>query len=455
MSGEATWPVPPLTVPPAAEADLRVVAAAESVRLFCDRARLARPGFSLAEGNAGGWRDLPPARRHTARAWSWPRPGQRADRPAAGGQARQQVPAAVRRQPGRPAAAPDPGAAIEWSHDLLSEPEQVCLRRLAIFAGGCTHRRGRGGLPDAALPAGGVFETVTALIDRSLLTTEERCRQHALRDARVRSTSTRRGSSAAGGGAGLSRRHTPWLTELRGPGRPGGPDQASLDGPARYRGLGTSGSGSTGAWGAWGPPGSSSAHGSGRAPWPRSGWCAAPPPRRRWLDAALAGAGPGADRPAAAGDALDGAGQLASVQADTTRPARLQRESLAIWREPRRRPRRSPVAWATSARPRTSAASTRRPGPVHRGARPGRAGGCVGQHGPVPERPGQARPAPDDLAQATAYYTAEHGQVPASGDLRRATLILGNLGVVAFNAGDFDLATRPAAEHLANARQAG
>jgi predicted ATPase len=29
-------------------------------------------------------------------------------------------------------------ATIQWSHDLLTEPEQVLFRRLAIFAGGCT-----------------------------------------------------------------------------------------------------------------------------------------------------------------------------------------------------------------------------------------------------------------------------------------------------------------------------
>jgi predicted ATPase/class 3 adenylate cyclase len=29
-------------------------------------------------------------------------------------------------------------AAIEWSHDLLAEPDRVLLRRLAVFAGGCT-----------------------------------------------------------------------------------------------------------------------------------------------------------------------------------------------------------------------------------------------------------------------------------------------------------------------------
>ena len=51
----------------------------------------------------------------------------------------------------------------------------------------------------------------------------------------------------------------------------------------------------------------------------------------------------------------------------------------------------------------------------------------------------------DDQAQATAYYTESMARFREAGDLRRATLILGNLGVVAFNEGDFDLASRAAA----------
>ena len=29
-------------------------------------------------------------------------------------------------------------AALDWSHDLLTEPERLLLCRLAVFAGGCT-----------------------------------------------------------------------------------------------------------------------------------------------------------------------------------------------------------------------------------------------------------------------------------------------------------------------------
>jgi predicted ATPase len=52
VGGEASWPVPPLTVPAPAERDPASASQAESVALFCDRAALARPGFGLTRANA-------------------------------------------------------------------------------------------------------------------------------------------------------------------------------------------------------------------------------------------------------------------------------------------------------------------------------------------------------------------------------------------------------------------
>jgi predicted ATPase/DNA-binding XRE family transcriptional regulator len=53
-------------------------------------------------------------------------------------------------------------ATIEWSHDLLTEPEQVLFRRLAVFAGGCTL--------DAAESVGQPEPgTLEGLLDKSLL----------------------------------------------------------------------------------------------------------------------------------------------------------------------------------------------------------------------------------------------------------------------------------------------
>jgi predicted ATPase/DNA-binding SARP family transcriptional activator len=55
-------------------------------------------------------------------------------------------------------------AVLDWSHDLLAEPEQALLRRLAVFAGGCT--------VDAAVTictTDARLDGLTALVDHSLL----------------------------------------------------------------------------------------------------------------------------------------------------------------------------------------------------------------------------------------------------------------------------------------------
>jgi predicted ATPase/DNA-binding SARP family transcriptional activator len=175
VSGEATWPVPPLTVPGPDVDDPQVAARAESVRLFCDRAALARPGFTLTAANAPAVSDIcrqldgiPLAIELAAARVSALTAAQlsaRLDnrfRLLTGGN-RAGLPRHRTLQ-----------AAIEWSHDLLSEVEQVCFRRMAVFSGGCTIDAAEVVCPDSALPLDTVFETITALVDRSLLTTEER-----------------------------------------------------------------------------------------------------------------------------------------------------------------------------------------------------------------------------------------------------------------------------------------
>jgi predicted ATPase/class 3 adenylate cyclase len=62
-------------------------------------------------------------------------------------------------------------ALIEWSHDLLSEPERVLLRRLSVFAGGWS-------LDAAQVVCGDgldaeVLETLAHLVDKSLVDVEE------------------------------------------------------------------------------------------------------------------------------------------------------------------------------------------------------------------------------------------------------------------------------------------
>jgi predicted ATPase/class 3 adenylate cyclase len=62
-------------------------------------------------------------------------------------------------------------ALIDWSHDLLSEPEQTLLRRLSLFAGGWTLAAAEAVCGDAG---GEVLDPLTALIEKSLVVYEER-----------------------------------------------------------------------------------------------------------------------------------------------------------------------------------------------------------------------------------------------------------------------------------------
>jgi predicted ATPase/DNA-binding SARP family transcriptional activator/Tfp pilus assembly protein PilF len=453
VPGEASWPVPPMTLPDAGVADPRAAAEAESVRLFCDRAALARPGFTLAEGNVAAVSDIcrrldgiPLAIELAAARVSALTTAQlsaRLDnrfRLLTGGN-RAGLPRHRTLE-----------AAIEWSHDLLSDAERVCLRRMAIFAGGCTIDAVEAVCPDGLLPLEAVFETVTALVDRSLLTTEERfgsmrygmlesIHQYAL--ARL---------TAAGEDATLRRRHLSWLADFAGQADLTGPDQAAwLDLLEAERDNFRAGL----AWSLTAAPGDPAPEVALSVVSTLAGfWMVRGPVSlgRGLLEAVLTAAGPQAGRRLRA-LALDGAGQLASVQADQDAQRAYQQESLAIWRELGDHARivsclgdlgsvahiQGDYAAARSLYAEALELAER----AGDGQQMGRAFSGLGR---LALHQG-------DLDQASAYYGQSLACFRALGDLRRATLILGNLGVVATNQGQFELARRRLDEHLENARR--
>jgi predicted ATPase/DNA-binding SARP family transcriptional activator len=452
VAGEATWPVPPLTLPPAAEQDPLVVAESESAKLFCDRARLARPGFSLAEGNAAAVSEicrrldgiplaleLAAARLNALTARQLAARLDDRFRLLAGG-SRGALPRHRTLQ-----------AAIEWSHDLLSGAEQLCLRRLAVFAGGCTLEAAEAVLPAAGLlPAQDVFETVTALVDRSLLTTEER--YGSMRYGMLESVHqfARAQLTAAGEQEELSQRHLAWLIDYA--------SQADLDGPDQeaWLDLLEADLENIRAGLEWGlaQPGSEQAlrlAGSLAPFWQVRGHASL---GRRWLNSALAAAGPGAD-PRLRAIALDGAGLLAGAQADHEAQRRHQQESLAIWRSLGDDVRTASslgdlgaVAHLRSDYPAAQARYAEALDLARRADASSVMARCLSGLGRLALHTG-------DQALATAYYTESMSRFRAAGDLRGATVILGNLGVVAFNECDFDLAASRLTEHLANARKLG
>jgi predicted ATPase/DNA-binding CsgD family transcriptional regulator len=174
LPGEVTWRVPSLTFPwPEHPPALEDLESFEAVALFLTRARAARPGLRVGPGEAAAitsicYRldgiplalELAAARvgalslteiaeRLTGRFELLGRSGV--------GPPRQQT---LR-------------ASVEWSHQLLSEPERALLRRLAVFSGGWTL-----GAAEAVcdLPPVGQDHTaglLAALVDKSLVQAEQ------------------------------------------------------------------------------------------------------------------------------------------------------------------------------------------------------------------------------------------------------------------------------------------
>jgi predicted ATPase/DNA-binding SARP family transcriptional activator len=449
LAGEATWPVPPLMLPPPDTRDPSIVAKAESVRLFCDRGALARPGFGLTAGNVDAVSEIcrrldgiPLALELAAARVNALTAGQLAARlddrfRLLAGASRRGLPRHRTLQ-----------AAIEWSHDLLSEAEQICLRRLAVFAGGCTLEAAEAVCPGGPLASDLVFDTVTSLVDRSLLTVEERL--GSMRYGMLESIHqyARQRLAKAGESEDLSRRHLGWLLDFAAEAELEGPDQgawldlleAELD---NFR---------AGLEGSLAVPESALALAGALAPfWIVRGYIGR---GRSWLDAALAAAGPACDQRLRA-IALDGAGQLAVAHGDVAAQRAYQEESLAIWRG-----LGDHLRVASCLGDLGSAAHIRGDYPAARAmyAEALELASGAGQAQQMARSlSGLGRLAlhAGDLTAATEYYSQSMARFREVGDLRRATLVLGNLGVVALDQGDPVLAAARLEEHLGNVRKLG
>jgi predicted ATPase/DNA-binding CsgD family transcriptional regulator len=63
-------------------------------------------------------------------------------------------------------------ATLDWSHDLLSEPEKILLRRLSLFANGWSMEGAEAVCPTADLDDADVLRALGRLVDKSLVVTE-------------------------------------------------------------------------------------------------------------------------------------------------------------------------------------------------------------------------------------------------------------------------------------------
>jgi len=216
VRGETVWRVPPLELP-AAGADLTAgeLAGHEAVRLFADRAAAVRPGFALDADNAPAVVQLcrtldgMPLAIELAAA----RVGALSVEQIAArlGDRFQLLASGDRTAPARQQTL---RAAVDWSYGLLTEPEQVLLRRLAVFSGWNLDMAERV-CADEAIPAEQVLDLLAALIDKSLVTLDAELEG----DARYRLLDTIREYAAgrldaSGEGPAIRLRHRDYMLKL-------------------------------------------------------------------------------------------------------------------------------------------------------------------------------------------------------------------------------------------------
>jgi predicted ATPase/class 3 adenylate cyclase len=177
VEGETIWALAPLTMPdfrrdePLLDADQ--IAQLEAVQLFVERATAVRPDFRLTSENAAliariCWRldGLPLAiELAAARVKLLPLAQilERLDdrfRLLTGGSR-----SALPRQQTL-------GALIDWSYDLLSDPERILLRRLSVFVAGRTLEMAEAVCAVDGLDRRDIFDLLCSLADKSLLVVE-------------------------------------------------------------------------------------------------------------------------------------------------------------------------------------------------------------------------------------------------------------------------------------------
>ncbi|HET6277013.1 MAG TPA: adenylate/guanylate cyclase domain-containing protein [Candidatus Cybelea sp.] len=103
-------------------------------------------------------------------------------------------------------------ALIDWSHDLLAEPEQRLFRRLAIFVGGWTLEAAEAVCTDETLDAFDVTDLLSSLVDKSLVVAEaENLRYTLLESTRAFALEK---LAESGEREALVRRHAQWAANL-------------------------------------------------------------------------------------------------------------------------------------------------------------------------------------------------------------------------------------------------
>lgn len=172
VSGERLYPVPPLTVPPAGDSATDI-AGFEATQLFVERARAILPAFELTTDNAGVVARI--CRSLDGMPLAIELASARINVLALEQIAERLDLRLVSLPPAPHMTADHHGtlrAALDWSHDLLSTPEQIMLRRLAVFTGGVALETVEVVCAGDGIELDRVLDLLTLLVSKSLVTAE-------------------------------------------------------------------------------------------------------------------------------------------------------------------------------------------------------------------------------------------------------------------------------------------
>lgn len=174
VPGEVTWRVPSLAFPcPERPPALDALERFGAVALFADRARAARPGLVIEAGDVRALTaicfhldGIPLALELAAARVSALSVAEIADR-------LDDQFILLSRTVGGPARHQTIEASVDWSHQLLSQPERALLRRLAVFAGGWSLGGAEAVGAGPPVGSGEAARLLAALVDKSLVEAED------------------------------------------------------------------------------------------------------------------------------------------------------------------------------------------------------------------------------------------------------------------------------------------
>jgi predicted ATPase/DNA-binding SARP family transcriptional activator/class 3 adenylate cyclase len=176
VPGERTWPIPPLPIPGSGEvASVERLLDVASVRLFAERAALARPGFTLTDVNAKAVAlicrrldGIPLAIELAAARVAALSPEVLSER-------LEHSLALLSR--GSRTASPRQQtltACIDWSYELLDEGDKALFRRLAHLPGGTTLEMAEKVCAFGSIDPNEVLDSLGSLVDKSLVRVTDR-----------------------------------------------------------------------------------------------------------------------------------------------------------------------------------------------------------------------------------------------------------------------------------------